>query len=163
MDQVAAAGKAEYPIPTFVNAALGDRVGQCSSGAALADTLTIWQAAAPHIDILTPCIYRPVFSEWASLFHRAGNPLFIPETRADPGYAVWAFGTHALIGFSPFAYERTADGNTPLARAYDVLGQLAPLILEAQAKGAISAAVLDPDKQEDSVKLGGYTFEVRQG
>lgn len=163
MEQVAAAGKAEYPIPTFVNAALGDWDGQYSSGAALADTLNIWQAAAPHIDILSPCIYRPVFSEWASLFHRAGNPLFIPETRADPGYAVWAFGTHALIGFSPFAYERTADGNTPLARAYDVLGQLAPLVLEAQSKGAIAAAVLAADKQADSLELGGYVFEVRGG
>ncbi len=163
MDQVAAAGKAEYPIPTFVNAALGDWVGQYSSGAALADTLNIWQAAAPHIDILTPCIYRPVFSEWASLFHRAGNPLFIPETRPDPGYAVWAFGRHALMGFSPFAYERSADGSTPLARAYDVLGQLAPLILEGQSKGTISAAVLVPDKQSESVELGGYTFELKRG
>jgi hypothetical protein len=163
MDQVAAAGKAEYPIPTFVNAALGDWVGQYSSGAALADTLNIWQAAAPHIDILTPCIYRPVFSEWASLFHRAGNPLFIPETRPDPGYAAWAFGRHALIGFSPFAYERSADGNTPLARAYDVLGQLAPLILEGQSKGTIGAAVLDPDTQSESVELGGYTFELKRG
>ena len=163
MDQVAAAGKAEYPIPTFVNAALGDWAGQYSSGAALADTLNIWQAAAPHIDILTPCIYRPVFSEWASLFHRAGNPLFIPETRPDPGYAVWAFGRHDLIGFSPFAYERSADGNTPLARAYNVLGQLAPLILEGQSKGTISAAVVDPDKQSGSVELGGYTFELKPG
>ena len=163
IDQVAAAGKAEYPLPTFVNAALGDWVGQYSSGAALADTLNIWQAAAPHIDILTPCIYRPVFSEWASLFHRAGNPLFIPETRPDPGYAVWAFGRHALMGFSPFAYERSADGATPLARAYDVLGQLAPLILEGQSKGTISAAVLVPDKPSESVELGGYTFELKRG
>jgi hypothetical protein len=163
MDRVAGAGKAEYPIPTFVNAALGDWVGQYSSGAALADTLNIWQAAAPNIDILSPCIYRPVFSQWAALFHRAGNPLFIPETRPDPGYAVWAFGQHDLIGFSPFAYERSADGNTPLARAYDVLGQLAPLILEGQSKGTIRAAVLDPDKPSESVELGGYTFELKRG
>jgi hypothetical protein len=160
---VAAAGKAEYPIPTFVNAALGDWVGQYSSGAALADTLNIWQAAAPHIDILSPCIYRSVFSEWASLFHRAGNPLFIPETQADPGYAVWAFGEHSLIGFSPFAYERNASADTPLARAYSALEQLAPLVLDAQSKGAIAAAVLSPDKRADSVGLGGYTFEVSQG
>jgi hypothetical protein len=163
MDQVAAAGKAEYPIPTFVNAALGDWVGQYSSGAALADTLNIWQAAAPHFDILSPCIYRPVFSEWASLFHRAGNPLFIPETQADPGYAVWAFGEHSLIGFSPFAYERNASADTPLARAYSALEQLAPLVLDAQSKGAIAAAVLSPDKRADSVELGGYSFEVSQG
>ncbi len=163
MDQVAAAGKAEYPIPTFVNAALGDWMGQYSSGAALADTLNIWQAGAPHIDILTPCIYRPVYKEWVSMFHRAGNPLFIPETRPDPGYAVWAFGTHALIGFSPFAYERAASGDTPLAHAYDVLGQLAPLVLEAQSKGTITASVLTPDKQTDSLELGGYTIGVSQG
>jgi hypothetical protein len=161
MDKVAAAGKAEYPLPTFVNAALGDQMGQYSSGGPLWDVIDVWQAAAPNIDILSPCTYWSKFTEWCARYNRPGNPLFIPETRADPGKAFYAIGRHALIGFSPFGIERTPDPNSPLARAYDVLSQLAPMILEAQAKGAIAAVGLDLETPSDKVQLGGYTVEAR--
>jgi len=161
MDKVAAAGKAEYPLPTFVNAALGDQVGQYSSGGPLWDVINVWQAAAPNIDMLSPCTYWSKFTEWCARYDRSGNPLFIPETRADPGQAFYAIGRHALIGFSPFGIERSADPNSPLSRAYDVLSQLAPMILEAQAKGAIASVGLDQETSSDKVQLGGYTFEVR--
>ena len=55
--QVAAAGKAEYPLPMYVNAALRDpltnpRAGTYESGGATDNVLDIWKAAAPAIDIL---------------------------------------------------------------------------------------------------------------
>ncbi len=163
MGRVAAAGKAEYPLPMFVNAALGDQIGQYSSGGPLWDVINVWQAAAPSIDILSPCTYWSKFTEWCARYNSSGNPLFIPETRSDPGQAFYAIGRHALIGFSPFGIERSADANSPLARAYDVLGQLSTLILEAQAKGTIASVGLDQDTPSDKVQLGGYTFEVRPG
>ena len=36
--------------------------------------------------------------------------------------------------FSPFGVERQASADSPLARAYDVLGQPTPLIMEHQGK-----------------------------
>ena len=61
--QVAAAGKAEYPLPMYVNAALRDplsnpRAGTYESGGATDNVLDIWKAAAPAIDILAPDIYQ---------------------------------------------------------------------------------------------------------
>jgi hypothetical protein len=61
--QVAAAGKAEYPLPMYVNAALRDpltnpRAGTYESGGATDNVFDIWKAAAPAIDILAPDIYH---------------------------------------------------------------------------------------------------------
>ncbi len=159
MEKVAAAGKAEYPIPVFVNAALGDQVGQYSSGGPLWDVMDVWKAAAPHIDLLSPCTYWASFEQWCARYDRPGNALFIPETRADPGQAFYAIGQHGPIGYSPFAIERTVSGDGPLAQAYDVLGQLAPLILEAQARGGIGAIGLEDGAGAGTVRVGDYVFE----
>src|SRR5207237_4940062 len=55
--QVAAAGKAEYPLPIYVNAALRDPIapgppGSWESGGATDDVLPIWKAEAHAVDIL---------------------------------------------------------------------------------------------------------------
>lgn len=60
VDQVAAAGKAEYPLPMFVNAWLSSAEGKPDdwpSGGPLPHVMDIWRAAAPHIDLLAPDIY----------------------------------------------------------------------------------------------------------
>ena len=65
MDGVAAAGKQEYPLPTYVNCALmnpGDvGPGDYNSGGPAVHVLDIWKAAAPYIDVLSPDIYFPDF------------------------------------------------------------------------------------------------------
>jgi hypothetical protein len=51
--------------------------------------------------------------------------------------------------------------NLPFARAYKVLGQLTPMILEAQEKGTIQAAWLSKSLiQMKDIELGGYTVNV---
>ena len=158
VDKVAQAGKAEYPIPMFINVDLGESIGQYSSGGALPIKLNVWQQGAPSIDIIGPDIYLPDFAEWCARYDRAGNPLWIPETRSDAANAFFAIGNHAAMGISPFAIERQADATTPLAQAYELLGQAAPEILEAQAKGAIKAVSLDAQHSAETVQLGDYTF-----
>jgi hypothetical protein len=54
---VAAAGKAEYPLPMFVNAALvrpGYQPGQYPSAGPLPHLLDVWRAGAPAIDFIAP-------------------------------------------------------------------------------------------------------------
>lgn len=163
VDNVAKAGKAEYALPMFVNAALGERVGQYSSGGALPIELNVWQQGAPHIDMVAPDIYLPNFTEWCARYNRSGNPLWIPETRVDAANAFYAIGKHAAMGISPFAIERTADASTPYAKAYEALAQAAPVILEAQAKGTIGAVMLNADNPTQSLKLGNYTLDFAVG
>jgi hypothetical protein len=64
--------------------------------------------------------------------------------------------------FSPFAIERLpADG--PLAKAYDVLAQLAPVILEHQGKGTMHAAIVDAGAAPHKMQLGKYIFDMAVG
>ena len=158
VDQVAKAGKAEYPLPMFINVDLGESIGQYSSGGALPIQLNVWQQGAPGIDMIAPDIYLPNFAEWCARYDRSGNPLWIPETRGDAANAFYAIGNHRSMGISPFAIERQADSTTPLAQAYGLLAQAAPEILEAQAKGAIKAVTLNAQHAKEAVQLGDYTF-----
>src|SRR5271157_2828119 len=163
VDQVAKAGKAEYPLPMFINVDLGEGIGNYSAGGALPIQLNVWQQGAPSIDIIGPDIYMPNFAEWCQRYDRSGNPMWIPETRADAANAFYAIGSHAAMGISPFGIERGADSTTPFAQAYGLLAQAAPEILEAQAKGTIKAVLLDAKHPTETVKLGNYSFAFSVG
>jgi beta-galactosidase GanA len=175
VDAVSAAGKKAYPLPMFVNAAQnrpGKMPGEYPSGGPLPHLLDIWKASAPSIDFMSPDIYFPNFREIVAGYVRPGNPLFIPEAnragRAESGAeAFFAIARHDAIGFSPFSIENTPEAGMPrLANAYDVLHQLAPLVLENQGTGTMTGftpAITYDGSVTDSpeaVTLGDYTFEI---
>ena len=167
VNEVVAAGKSEYPLPMFTNAALnrpGREPGQYPSGGPLPHLLDVWQVGAPALNLLCPDIYFSDFAKWCEGYHRAGNPLFIPEARRSAESAANAFhavGQHDAIGFSPFAIESCDDpAADPITLAYDVLGQLAPLILAHQGKGSMAGIALDHNCTKRRVVLGGYTLEL---
>jgi hypothetical protein len=155
VEAVARAGKAEYPLPTFVNAALPRpnlQPGQNPSGGPIPAVYEIWRAAAPSIDVLAPDVYVPDFALWSDRYRRAGNPLLVPEAKNGEDAAVealYAIGQQAL-GFSPFAIDATpAPLASALREAYGLGAQIAPFVLAA---GARTAGVL-VDKQAPVVKL----------
>jgi hypothetical protein len=165
--KIAEAGKAEYDIPMYVNAWLQQRdtalPGSYPSGGPLPQVINVWHAGAPAIDLLAPDIYVQEFEEVCARFSRSGNPSFIPESRGDArgvANAIWAFGSRDAIGFSPFGIDRFAGPDSELARGYDVLSQVAPLILEHQGQGTMAAVLLDRNGQPQSVRLGGYNIDV---
>jgi len=183
MDHMAEVGKAEYSLPVFTNTWIvqpqDKGPGDYPSGGPEPLTLEVWRAGAPHIDINAPDIYLPNFAEWCALFHRGGNPLFVPEARGDAAgvaNAFYAIGRHASIGYSPFGIDNTARlvtlapdtspqgpaeiENLPLAKGYAVLRQLMPSILEHQAKGTITAVLLNSENQKKNIPLGDYIINA---
>ena len=172
VEAVAAAGKARYALPLFVNAALvrpGRQPGEYPSGGPLPHLTDVWRAAAPSIDFLAPDIYFPNFVEWARAYAQPGNPLFVPETgrnpEATPANALYAIGALDAIGFSPFAIEAYRPDDR-LADAYDILRQLAPLLLEHQGDSSM-VGVRPPvsfqgrvDETPQDVRLGDYVLRV---
>jgi hypothetical protein len=183
IDHVAAAGKAEYALPMYVNAALirpNYQPGQYNSGGPLPHSMDIWRAAAPSIDLLSPDIYSDEFAEWCQEYARPGNPLFIPEASGGAqgaANAYYAIGQVSTIGFSPFAIDSDdAPSGTavppdpgatqkprgaPIGYAYATLSGLTPLILEKQTTGEIASAVLEGEAQRAArVSLGDYTMTV---
>ncbi len=167
--RVAEAGKAEYPLPMFVNAWLADwretaplKPGTYPSGGPLPYMMDIWKAGAPHLDFLAPDIYS-YFEERCGLYHRSGNPLFIPEIVRETrtcSAIFYGLGQHDAIGFSPFGMESLPDFSEELGKAYEVLAQIAPVVLENQGKGVIGGALLDKDHPTQNLRVGDYTLEL---
>jgi hypothetical protein len=165
-NQVAAAGKAEYPLPMYVNAALirpNYKPGQYPSAGPLPHLFDIWKAAAPQIDFLAPDIYFD-FVNWSQKFRTPANPLFIAETGRDLHSEINVFyviGKYDAMGFCPFAIESAPDAaNSPISKAYGVLSQLAPLIMEKQGRGKMAGVLSDKENQTQEIKLGKYTLNV---
>jgi hypothetical protein len=167
VNRVVEAGKAEYPIPMMTNcpqegfgraAAPGRGTGQ--SGGPMPDAMDIWRAGGPQIDLFGADIYSPDFVGFCARYAQSGNPLFIPETGVDAKIgALYAFARHDGIGFSPFGIDRTANSD-PDPYSYDLLSRLAPLILEHQGKGEMSAVLMGPKDAAQKVKVGDYTVEA---
>jgi beta-galactosidase GanA len=166
-DSVAHAGKKEYPLPMYVNAALigpDAKPGQYPSGGPLPHLMDIWRSGAPHIDFLAPDIYFSTFPEWLGKYDRGGNPVFIPEVDRHQSLtnAFYAIGRHNAMGYSPFAIESVDERALgQVAQGYDVLHQLTPLILERQGTDKVAGFLLDSAAQTARIELGDYVFSVR--
>jgi len=166
-NEIAAAGKAEYNLPMFVNAALirpGYQPGQYPSAGPLPHLMDIWRAGAPAIDFLTPDIYFTNFTDWCAKYDRSGNPLFIPEAgnKQSVANAFYAIARHNAMGYSPFSIESLDNpGNNQVSLGYDLLTQLTPLILEYQGKGTMTGILLDSAHHSMTFELGDYSFTLK--
>ena len=186
INSVADAGKKEYTIPMFVNAWLvqpeDEGPGDYPSGGPQNHMHDVWRAGAPRVDLLCPDIYLPDFPGIVTAYARSGNAIFVPESNSDTrgaANAFYAIGQHASIGYSPFGIDnisqlmrsgpdssqpgsqpQTDVEALPFSVAYKMLAELAPTILEHQAKGTIAAAWLNHEHPDQQVKLGGYILNV---
>jgi len=182
IEHVTAAGKAEYPLPMYANAALirpNYEPGQYNSGGPLPHSMDIWRAGAPSLDFLSPDIYFNEFVDWADRYTRRDNPLFIPEAQGGVTGAanvLYVVGHDAAIGFSAFGVDD--QGNTPLdlvgvttpgeridnaalGSMYLTLSRLQEEVVRGQETGGLSAAVLEGDAQRAGrVAVGAYTANV---
>ncbi|HMD72212.1 MAG TPA: beta-galactosidase [Bryobacteraceae bacterium] len=103
---VAAAGKAEYPVPMYVNTwcSMGDRPpGTYPSGGPLPHVADVWKVGAPAIDFRSPDLHATNFSEWVDWYHPTRDfPLFIPEAFHATGHynIFYVMGQHDGIGLA---------------------------------------------------------------
>jgi len=166
-DFVAHAGKKEYPLPMYVNAALirpNYEPGQYPSAGPLPHLMDVWHAGAPKIDFLAPDIYFSNFAEWLGRYDRDENAVFIPEVdrHQSVANAFFAMARHSAMGYNPFSIESVEDpGTSQFAKGYDVLRQLSPLILEHQGTSTLAGFLLDSAAQTAEIPLGGYIFTVK--
>jgi beta-galactosidase GanA len=166
---IAASGKAAYDLPFYVNAWLAGtgQPGEFPSGGPVHRVIDVWKAAAPAISICAPDIYANNFKEVAASYHRADNPLFIPETHADVWYkpsavdlhqaarnVFWAVAHHDAICFAPFGLEGQAvDG--PIAKGLKLISDLSPVILEFQGTGRMDGFLQTEEPKSAAQPLEG--------
>jgi beta-galactosidase GanA len=149
--QVAAAGKAEYPLPMYVNASLRDPLtpGPASSyesGGATDNVLWIWKVAAPAIDVLAPDIYQGDTARYRKvleLYAHPDNALFVPETRGNGAAARMCFAAlgKGTIGWSPFGLDYTKYASQPFGASRETEESLAPVALNYKILGPIMREV----------------------
>ena len=143
VEHLAQAARRIHDMPLYVNAAMnsrGRKPGEYPSAGPLAHLVDIWKTGAPSIDILAPDIYDTGFKSWASQYAmplrpqdggKVKNRLFIPESRCceNSGVrALYAFGEHQALGFSPFAIDQASVSETEsVTQAYTLLSQVCRL------------------------------------
>ncbi|MGH9535795.1 MAG: DUF5597 domain-containing protein [Terriglobales bacterium] len=186
INAVAAAGKAAYPLPMYVNtwlAGAGAPPGTFPSGGPLPFVQDVWRAAGSAIDIFAPDLYASDFTAWCRRYHRNGNPLWMPETTNGPQAAAnvfYAVGAQDALGFAPFAIDTPfpyaaarATGSwfygsdvklapPTLAASYRTLSRLWPWIQRAEQAGTIRGFVLSPAQPQAEFNLNGYRLHVRR-
>ena len=182
--QVAAAGKAVYPLPMYSNAALRDPLkpgapGTYESGGPTDNVLNIWKAEAPALDVLAPDNYTndPVaYLKVLELYHRSDNPLFVPETggQNNPRFFFSALGLQA-IGFSPFGLDYTpqrtpADPSHPREEAlapwamnYVLIGPMMRDVARLNFEGKLQAVAEEQGKTTQILAFGSWNAVVSYG
>jgi hypothetical protein len=181
--QVAAAGKAVYPLPLYANAALRDPLkpgapGSYESGGPTDNVIPIWKVAAPAIDIVAPDIYQndpAAYLKVLELYHRDDNPLFVPETggAANARFFFSALGLQA-IGFSPFGMDYSRDRDTgpgsrqpdefqAWAMNYRLIGPMQREIAELNFEGKLKAVAEGPPKVTEMLLFGDWNAVVSYG
>jgi beta-galactosidase GanA len=125
--EIAAAGRAVYDLPMFVNNALRNPLEQppkpwannFSSGGPSWDVIDIYKAAAPAVDIVGPDLYNAESAQVEAnlrLFQRADNALWVPEIGSKSAYGRYLYSMlgRGAIGVSPFGMDYFDYSNHPL-------------------------------------------------
>ena len=186
INQIAAAGKAEYALPMYVNAALRDpihpgRPGSWESGGPTDDVLALWKAAAPAIDVIAPDIYMPEYAKYMKvldLYQRPDNALMVPETGNAAAYARYCFAAvgHGSLGWAPFGMDKTGFFNAPLGAEdleaatlkqfrynFAVLGPIDRLVAKLNAEGKVKGSAEDTSVHSERLDFGNWTAIVAYG
>ncbi|HZP03445.1 MAG TPA: DUF5597 domain-containing protein [Terracidiphilus sp.] len=186
INAIAAAGKAEFDIPYYINVWIDYPAAQLPqrqldtpgigypSGGAVQKVVGLWRKLAPSIDMIGPDIYTddsPFYRSTIAAYHRPDNPLWIPETGRSDNFAkffFYALGDDA-IGFSPFGVDRTGWnilGDQPWsahARNFALIRPMDHLIAKLELDGKLKTAVEEPGQATQELDFGAWQATVAFG
>jgi hypothetical protein len=186
VNAVAEAGKAEFPLPMYVNVWLAYPVAQLPerqyaipgqgypSGGPIQKMIAFWKMNAPALDMIGPDIYSdsPDFVlDTMRTYHRHDNPLWIPEIGFGDSYAKYFFSAIGMgaIGFSPFGVDRaggiTAENGGPMMHAqnYQLFAPAAREVARLIAEGKVKTAVEELGQARQEIDFGDWQAQVSFG
>ncbi len=180
--QVAVAGKAEYALPMYVNAALRDPLtnpmaNTYESGGPTDNVIPIWKAAAPAIDLLAPDIYitgSEKILKVIDLYSRPDNALFVPEAALSMDKVKYLYEVIARggIGFSPFGIDDNGEADrdeqiskrlAPFAQEYAMIEPMMRELAQWSLDGKIKAVVEREDFAQQVINAGAWKVIVTFG
>ncbi|NBB62141.1 beta-galactosidase [Pseudomonas sp. ODNR1LW] len=183
VNTVAEAGKREYPLPMYVNAALPDpherpNPTSYASGGPAWPVIDVWKAAAPSIEMLSPDIYNRdsrTYERHLDRYQRPDNALFVAETGNDTPYARYLFSVlgRGGVGYSPFGIDYTGYANyplgapavdekalTPFRDAYRLIAPWQRIWARAAFAGKVWGVAEPDDRSSQTLDLGDWTATV---
>jgi Domain of unknown function (DUF5597)/Beta-galactosidase len=180
--QVAAAGKFEYPLPMYANAALRDPVtnpmaNTYESGGPTDNVIPIWKIAAPAIDLVAPDIYisgSEKILKVIDLYSRPDNALFVPEGTLIPDKVKYFYEVIARggIGFSPFGIDDNGDSTRneqiserlgPFRQEYAMIEPMMREVAQWSFEGKIKSVIEREDFAEQTIDLGSWKAIITFG
>jgi hypothetical protein len=186
INEIVAAGKAEFAIPLYINVWLDYPAAQTPqrqldapgiaypSGGAVQKFVGLWRALAPSIDMIGPDIYADdsaFYRETMGVYNRPDNPLWIPETGRDDSFGkffFYALGDGA-IGFSPFGVDQSGWnilGDQPWkahASNFALIGPMDREVAQLEFDGKLKTAVEEPGQTAQELDFGGWQATVEFG
>lgn len=186
IDEIAAAGKAEFPIPYYINVWIDYPAAELPqrqmdmpgigypSGGAVQKLVGLWRTLAPSIDMIGPDIYAddsPFYRETMRAYHRVDNPLWVPETGRSDSFGKFFFYAlgEGAIGFSPFGVDQSGWnilGDEPWkahARNFALIAPMSREIAQLQFEGKLKTAVEEPGQTAQEVDFGQWQATVAFG
>ncbi|KAF2189101.1 glycoside hydrolase family 35 protein [Zopfia rhizophila CBS 207.26] len=190
LNEVAAAGKKEYPIPLYTNVWMnyvgedrdeafpvvvggGGSPGDYPSGGSTSNVLDIWQNFAPNLDFIAPDVYLNQYGSSCAKYRHRNQPLFIPEQRRDEYGArrIWeAYGSYQALGTSPFGIDTLGPETNPFTKHYCLLESVSQVVLDAQRRPNSSVGFYFDELSEDGSdpskplvrKFGNYEIHIER-
>ena len=186
LNEIAAAGKAEFDIPLYMNVWLSYppaemperrlRVPgvQYPSGGAVQPWVGLWRALAPSIDAIAPDIYGndPGFvRDVLAAYHRPDNPLLVPEIAKPDSFAKYDFlalGEGAIgvapFGVDPHGWNILGDvAATGHARNFALLAPMVREIAKLNFEGQLKTSVEESGEAQQELDFGAWQATVSYG
>jgi hypothetical protein len=186
INQIAAAGKAEFNIPLYLNVWVDSPAEELPqrqmdtpgiaypSGGAVQKFVDVWRALAPSIDLIGPDLYSDdsqFYQQTLLAYRRPDNALFVPETGRDDNFGkffFYALGDGA-IGFSPFGVDHTGWnilGDQTFkthANNFALVEPMSREIARLEFEGNLQTAVEEPGVTERELDFGDWQATVAFG
>jgi hypothetical protein len=186
IEQVAEAGKAEYALPLYVNAALREpfnpgKAPSYESGAPTDNEIDLWKIAAPSISLVAPDIYMPEYAKYSKeidFYRRKDNALLIPETGNPAAYARYVYTAigQGAIGWAPFGLDLSRYSNQtegpgamepnalkPFAQQYELLAPIARRLAKGNLEGKVRGSSEDPENHTQTLAFERWNAVLEYG
>jgi hypothetical protein len=186
INEIAAAGKAEFQIPYYINVWLDYPAAELPqrqvdlpgisypSGGPVQKLVGLWRAIAPSIDMIGPDIYADdpqFYQETMRAYRRPDNPLWIPETGRSDSFGKFFFLAlgEGAIGFSPFGVDQSGwnilgeESWKAHARNFALIAPISREIAQLEFEGKLKTAVEEPGQTAQEVDFGQWQATVAFG
>jgi hypothetical protein len=168
IEKVAAAGKAIYPLPAYVNVWMQYKGfsrpgGDYPSGGATWNMFDLWRSLTPSVDFIGTDVYTTDAAEYRKVlgqYARSDNPSWVSETGFDAKIAPYLFYVldHGGIGFSVFGIDDPPGPVTDAAAAahrtnFALIDPIRELIAQGGFEKRLQAVVEEPGQARQKIAL----------